>query len=147
MEFSHKLKELRQGRGISQAELADAIHVSRSAVAKWENGLGMPNKESADMIANYFGISTEQLLSANEENSKRRMSEQDKKVVIRAVVISVGVFLVLTLGGIFIEPLEKVFSSASGAYIALIIVNVANILRIRAQRKKEEEKDKNEDGK
>ena len=39
MEFSEKLKELRSEKGISQAKLAVDIHISRSAVAKWENGL------------------------------------------------------------------------------------------------------------
>lgn len=40
MEFSERLKELRSEKGISQAKLAADIHISRSAVAKWENGLG-----------------------------------------------------------------------------------------------------------
>ena len=44
MEFSEKLKELRSEKGISQAKLAADIHISRSAVAKWENGLGLPEK-------------------------------------------------------------------------------------------------------
>lgn len=34
MEFSEKLRKLRKGKGISQQILADAIFVSRSAVAK-----------------------------------------------------------------------------------------------------------------
>ena len=35
MQFNERLKELRLKKGISQAELAKAIFVSRSAVAKW----------------------------------------------------------------------------------------------------------------
>ena len=42
MEFKEKLKKMRGERGLSQQVLADAIFVSRSAVAKWEAGLGMP---------------------------------------------------------------------------------------------------------
>lgn len=34
MEFKDKLKQLRNEKGISQQVLADAIHISRSAVAK-----------------------------------------------------------------------------------------------------------------
>ncbi|MBQ3041228.1 MAG: helix-turn-helix transcriptional regulator, partial [Clostridia bacterium] len=56
MEFSEKLKELRSEKGISQAKLAADIHISRSAVAKWENGLGLPNDESLKLLADYFGI-------------------------------------------------------------------------------------------
>ena len=38
MEFKEKLKKARSERNISQQALADAIFVSRSAVAKWEIG-------------------------------------------------------------------------------------------------------------
>lgn len=56
MEFNEKLKALRHDRGISQQALADAIFVSRSAVAKWENGLGMPGKESMDSLIAFFDV-------------------------------------------------------------------------------------------
>ena len=56
MNFSDKLKELRQEKGISQAKLAEEIFVSRSAVAKWENGLGIPNEESLQLLAEYFEV-------------------------------------------------------------------------------------------
>ena len=46
MEFSEKLRELRLQKNVSQAKLAADIHISRSAVAKWENGLGLPNDDS-----------------------------------------------------------------------------------------------------
>ena len=50
MEFSEKLKELRMQKGISQTKLAEDIHISRSAVAKWENGLGLPNDEYLQLL-------------------------------------------------------------------------------------------------
>lgn len=46
MEMKDKLKKLRQEKGMTQAQLAEALFVSRSTVAKWENGLGLPNPES-----------------------------------------------------------------------------------------------------
>ena len=57
MELGEKLKKLRKERGISQKQLADAIYVSRSAVAKWENGLGFPSKTSYDSLVQYFDVS------------------------------------------------------------------------------------------
>lgn len=51
MSFAEKLKELRQETSISQAKLAEEIFVSKSAVAKWENGLGLPNEESLKLLA------------------------------------------------------------------------------------------------
>ena len=69
MEFSAKLKELRSEKGISQAKLAADIHISRSAVAKWENGLGLPNDESLKLLADYFCITIDELIpnKSNEE--------------------------------------------------------------------------------
>lgn len=63
MQFNEKLKKLRAERGISQSELAEKIFVSRSAVAKWENGLGLPNEQSLNMLADYFGVAPSHLMS------------------------------------------------------------------------------------
>lgn len=63
MQFSEKLKKLRADKGVSQSELADKIYVSRSAVAKWENGLGLPSDESLTLLSEYFGVNKSDLLS------------------------------------------------------------------------------------
>ena len=54
MELCEKLKELRKKRGVSQQELADAIFVSRSAVAKWESGKGSPSKDAITALGEYL---------------------------------------------------------------------------------------------
>lgn len=59
MEFKDKLKQLRKERNISQQTLADAVFVSRSAVAKWENGYGLPGDESYEALCNYFEVPTD----------------------------------------------------------------------------------------
>ena len=56
MEFKDKLKKLRKEKGLSQQALADAIYVSRSAVAKWENGLGYPSEASYIALMEYFNV-------------------------------------------------------------------------------------------
>lgn len=109
MEFSDKLKELRQQKGISQATLAEAIHISRSAVAKWENGLGLPNDESLKLLADYFSVTIDELIpnKSSEEIlvSKNKTIDQQKKVIIGfAVGCAIGLFI---LAFIFIEPLRN----------------------------------------
>ena len=44
-DFSVILKELRNKKNISQEELGIIVHVSRSSIAKYENGLGLPSGE------------------------------------------------------------------------------------------------------
>ena len=56
MEFKDELRKLRQEKGISQQALADSIFVSRSALAKWENGLGLPSEDAKNALIGYFGL-------------------------------------------------------------------------------------------
>ncbi len=56
MEFKDVLKNLRKEKKISQQELANEIFVSRSAVAKWENGLGLPSEDSLELLMKYFNV-------------------------------------------------------------------------------------------
>lgn len=63
MQFNEKLKKLRNDKGLTQAELADKVFVSRSAVAKWESGLGLPSDESLTTLAEFLGVEQNELLS------------------------------------------------------------------------------------
>ncbi|MGN0998399.1 MAG: helix-turn-helix transcriptional regulator [Faecousia sp.] len=67
MELKDKLKELRMSRNLTQAQLASAIYVSRSAVAKWENGLGLPSAESMQALQNFYGVSIEEIATSEPE--------------------------------------------------------------------------------
>lgn len=53
-ELSEVLKELRNNKGISQEALGNIVHVSRSAIAKYENGLGIPSEDVIMALCNYF---------------------------------------------------------------------------------------------
>ena len=61
MELKDKLKKLRLERGLTQAQLAENLFVSRSTVAKWENGLGLPNAESMQLLAAQFGVTADEM--------------------------------------------------------------------------------------
>lgn len=109
MEFSEKLRELRVQKNISQAKLAADIHISRSAVAKWENGLGLPSDDSLKLLADYFGVAVDELITnkTNEEVlvSKNKTIDQQKKIIIGFTVgCTIGLFI---LAFIFIEPLRN----------------------------------------
>lgn len=128
MEFCEKLKELRNAKGISQAKLAADIHISRSAVAKWENGLGLPNDESLKMLADYFGVTVDELIS-NKQNeeilvSKNKTIDQQKKVILGFTLgCAIGLFI---LAFIFIEPLRDMLElfGIGAMLVALGIFNM-----------------------
>ncbi len=56
MTFGEKLKQLYQSRGLTQKQLAAEIHVSRSAIAKWVSGRGVPCQENVAEICRFFGV-------------------------------------------------------------------------------------------
>ena len=67
MEFKDKLKKVRTEKGLTQAQLAETIFVSRSTIAKWENGLGLPGDESMTLLMEHFGITQDQLATTEPE--------------------------------------------------------------------------------
>lgn len=128
MEFCDRLKELRAAKGVSQAKLAEDIHISRSAVAKWENGLGLPNDESLKLLSEYFGIRIDELLpdKPTEETlvSKNKTIDQQKKVITGfSVGCAIGLFV---LAFIFIEPLRDCLELL-GIGIVLTFLGIFNI--------------------
>ena len=66
MEFHEKLQQLRRERKLTQEQLAEALHVSRTAVSKWESGRGWPNIDSLKDIARFFSVTVDELLSGEE---------------------------------------------------------------------------------
>ena len=58
------LVKLRKEKGISQKELADYLNVSDKAVSKWERDICLPDNNNLKLIADYYDISVEELLSA-----------------------------------------------------------------------------------
>ncbi|MBQ6689643.1 MAG: helix-turn-helix transcriptional regulator [Bacteroidales bacterium] len=135
MEFCDKLKELRAEKSVSQTKLAADIHISRSAVAKWENGLGLPNDESLKLLSEYFGISIDEMLpdkpTAETIVSKNKTIDQQKKVILGfSIGCAIGLFI---LAFIFIEPLRNSLEHLGlGAIIAALGIfnlrgNIASI--------------------
>ena len=61
--FKDKIKELRRDRNISQQQLANDLKVSKQAVSKWEKGYSLPDIASIEIIATYFGVTTDYLLN------------------------------------------------------------------------------------
>ena len=64
MELGEKLQELRKRKGLTQETLAEALHVSRTAVSKWESGRGWPSIDSLKELSAFFGVTIDELLSA-----------------------------------------------------------------------------------
>ena len=62
MILGEKIKLLRQQAGLSQSQLAQALNVSRAAIAKWENNNGTPDVGNLKALASYFRCDLDSLL-------------------------------------------------------------------------------------
>lgn len=103
MEFKDKLKELRKKANISQAELAQKIYVSRSAVAKWENGLGLPADDSLDALAKFFCVSKSQLIGDKQtelvfvEKNKTVAKQKNYIIIIWCALLVLAIAFFITV--------------------------------------------------
>ncbi|HAE13653.1 MAG TPA: transcriptional regulator [Bacteroidetes bacterium] len=60
--LSSNLKYLRAARKLSQQELADLLEVGRTAIANYESGIANPGHKTLLALVNIFGISLDELL-------------------------------------------------------------------------------------
>lgn len=61
MKLSEHIYELRKQRSLSQEQLAEALNVSRQTVSKWERGAAAPELEKLRALADYFGVTLDEL--------------------------------------------------------------------------------------
>lgn len=64
--FSERLKDLRNEKGISRAELADRLNVSVRLIAYWENGQRECGFDMLLALSEIFCTSTDYLLGKSE---------------------------------------------------------------------------------
>ena len=57
------IRQRRKELGLTQATLAEGIHVSAKAVSKWERAAGMPDASIVPALSQALGVSAESLLS------------------------------------------------------------------------------------
>ena len=68
MKFQESLKQLRIEKGLTQAELADALKISRSTIGMYEQGKRKPDFETLEVIADYFNVKMSVLLDGEQSD-------------------------------------------------------------------------------
>ena len=67
--FSERIKILREQFHLTQAELARELDVTRSSVNAWEMGISLPSVPKLVQLAERFHISTDYLLGIEQKNT------------------------------------------------------------------------------
>jgi putative transcriptional regulator len=70
--ITNRVRELREARSMTQAELGDAIGVTRHTIIAIEQGLYSPSLESAFRIARLFGLGLEDVFGWEESARSSR---------------------------------------------------------------------------
>ena len=65
--FNENLKEARIKKGLSQKEVADNIGVAKSTYSLYESGNREPNVQTIKKIADFLGISADELLGLSDQ--------------------------------------------------------------------------------
>ena len=60
--FATNLKKLRQKKGLTQEQVADALHITPQAVSKWENGVANPDLSLIVPLSKLLSVTTDALL-------------------------------------------------------------------------------------
>lgn len=60
--FGEFLAQTRKEQGLTQAELAERLHVTDKAVSRWERGIGLPDVNLLEPLADALGLSLADLM-------------------------------------------------------------------------------------
>lgn len=75
MQLGEIIRKYRKENNLTQEEVAARLGVSAPAVNKWENGVSLPDIMLLSPIARLFGISTDQLLSFQEDLTQEEINQ------------------------------------------------------------------------
>lgn len=100
MSLGERLLELRKAKHLSQEEVAEKINVTRQSVSKWETDQSLPDFDKIIPLCNLYGISSDELLTGNKNESVDNESDNSANIKDvasikekRAKGIALGVFL------------------------------------------------------
>ncbi len=80
MDFSERLKYLREDINLNQSELAKLLNISRQSISNYENGARFPNDAQLLIkIAQFFDVSIDYLLGATNIRKLYSFSQTERK--------------------------------------------------------------------
>lgn len=60
--YGKALKQNREQRNLNQSELARATGLKQQMISHWESNKGLPNIDFCVILADYYGISVDELI-------------------------------------------------------------------------------------
>jgi Predicted transcriptional regulators len=79
LSIGEKIKSLRKQNDVTQEKLADYLNISYQAVSKWENGTTLPDISMVIRLANFFGVTTDELLEVDTQRKNQEIEEIEEE--------------------------------------------------------------------
>lgn len=79
MTIGEKIKKLRQKDNITQEKLAEYLGISFQSVSKWENNIALPDVTLIVPIANFFGVTTDELFDRDQAHEDAEVEEYNDR--------------------------------------------------------------------
>lgn len=99
MNIGKNILELRKKKNVTQEELAAELGVTAAAVSKWENGYTLPDILMLCALADFFELTTDELLGRYKEKryaivaaSSRELGEKIKLLASESGIITKSIF-------------------------------------------------------
>lgn len=126
--FGRFLADCRKEKNMTQAELAERLHVTDKAVSRWERGIGFPDINTIEPLAGALGVSVLELMKSQRITAQAVSREEAAEIVSDALQMGKaqqsrrckGVFqsigkMALLIFALFLVsvPLAYIFTAAS----------------------------------
>ena len=160
--FGLFVAEMRKENHMTQAELATKIEVTDKAVSRWERGLGFPDINSLEPLAEALGVSVLELMKSEKivetniqcgdadtvltdtikavEHQKQVERQQEK----RMILIAIGAVAMLSIFALFIDNIgwrmENILFTSVGVVLPItsiigffVLLIISLIRRVRGK--------------
>lgn len=138
------LKELRNERSVTQAELAEMLGVSNRSVSRWENGMTMPDFDLLIELAKYYDIEVGEILDgerkddgmdrkteglmlkiADYNNAERNFVSRRMCAMFLVAIIGMVVYMVIDILGLAeVQPYEAIVNIALGFVLGTLLTGL-----------------------
>lgn len=128
--FSETLSKLRTEKGLSRQELADKMYVTRTTVARWENGTRLPDAMMLTRLAEILGVDVNVLLNAEAQSDESPIviMVDDNKVVLNGGLSIVEEVIPNAAVTGFTKPSEAVeYAKANRVSLAFLDIEMGTV--------------------
>lgn len=142
MKFHDRLFQLRKKEGLTQAELAEKLNVSRQAISKWEMGTATPDTENLLLLSKVFSVSIDYLINDTLEQkldtqpADATVIKMNSKNNLQKFVAAICVVLVALIIGVINNNFASIAISFSIIGTLLLIYFVVKKLHALLSHKK-----------